>query len=191
VGSRGRRGLLNCIAFDDAPFERARRRLVPLVGVVFASLRLDGVLIGRIRQDGINSTGQIIRMVGESKFNEHINLIMLDGIAFGGFNVVDAFRLQRQLARPVLVVTRRRPDMEAIKRALEPLPSGARKWRLIQQLGPMEPCGSCWVQRVGLSREEAKEVIDFFSIYGNLPEPIRIAHLIAGAVGSGISKGRA
>jgi endonuclease V-like protein UPF0215 family len=159
--------------------------------VVFASLRLDGVLIGKIRQDGVNATGQIIRMVGESKFNEHINLIMLDGIAFGGFNVGDALRLQRELARPGRVVTRRKPDMDAIKRALEPLPSGARKWRLIQQLGPMEPCGACWVQRVGLSREEAEEVIDFFSIYGKLPEPIRIAHLIAGAVGCGISKGRA
>ncbi len=187
-----KRGLLNCIAFDDAPFERGRKRNVPLVGVVFASKRLDGVVMGRIRQDGINSTRTIIRLVQDSRFNEHINLIMLDGIAFGGFNVVDAKRLYRELNKPVLVVSRKRPDMAAVKRALlERIPSGEKKWRMISALGQMEPCRRCWVQRVGLGLEEAEAVIDFFTRYGNLPEPLRIAHLIAGAVGTGVSRGRA
>ncbi len=188
----GARGLCNLIAFDDAPFDRGSRASVPLVGVVYASLRLDGVVLGRIRQDGKNSTREIIRIVSESRFNGHINLIMLDGVAFGGFNVVDVRRLHRELERPVIVVTRKKPDMDAIRSALERrISSGRRKWQLIDALGPMERCCDCWIQRVGLDFEQASEVIRFFSVHGKIPEPVRVAHLIAGAIGRGESRGRA
>jgi len=42
---------------------------------------------------------------------------MLDGIALGGFNVVDVPLLRARTGLKVLVVVRRRPSLVAIRRA--------------------------------------------------------------------------
>ena len=70
-------------------------------------------------------------------------------------------------------------------------PGAARKWRLIERAGPMEPLRGVFVQRVGLSASEAGELIAGTTLHGNLPEPLRLAHLIAGGVTTGASRGRA
>ncbi len=183
--------LVNCIAFDDCPFPRNHRGDVKIVGAVFADLRMDGLLIGKVRKDGANSTRNIARLVASSKFFDHANIIMIQGIALAGFNVVDAKKLAAMLEMPVLVVSRRKPDMESIREALlSRVPGGGRKWRLVEQMGPMERCRRCYIQRAGLTFEEALAVIDRFTLYGNVPEPLRIAHLIAGALIKGASTGR-
>lgn len=82
--------------------------------------------------------------------------------------------------------------MEMIRKALlTRVPGGKRKWRLIEMAGPMESVGGVFVQRAGLSLELAGQVMCRFSSYGNIPEPLRVAHLIAGGVAAGESKGRA
>ena len=183
--------LVNCIAFDDCPFSRDHRGDVKIVGAVFADLRFDGVLIGKVRKDGANSTKNIARTVMTSKFFQHANLIMIQGIALAGFNVVDAKGLARILNIPVLIVSRKKPRLESIRRALfSKVPGGHRKWKLIEQMGPMEKCHRCYVQRAGLTFEDALGIVERFSIYGNIPEPLRVAHLIAGALARGTSTGR-
>jgi len=183
--------LVNCIAFDDCPFPRGHRGDVKIVGTVFADLRFDGLIIGRVRKDGTNSTENLVRLVRDSKFFQHANLIMLQGIALAGFNVINAMKLNRVLDISVLVVARKAPDMESIRNALlTRVPGGKKKWKLIESMGQMERCDSCYVQRAGLDFEEARAVVKRFSLYGNIPEPLRTAHLIAGAIGSGISRGR-
>ena len=185
------RRLSNLVAFDDGPFPRQHTGTVPVVGTVYADLRLDGVLVGRIRKDGCDAADILGQMVEESRFNGHIRLVMLQGIALGGFNVVDVFALQRRLTRPVLVVSRRRPDLAKIRRALlKHVPKGAEKWQIIERLGPMEPAGPVFIQRVGLAREDALETMRPVAVHGHVPEPLRSAHLIAGALVSGQSRGK-
>lgn len=187
-----RPGFSNVISFDDAPFDRRHRGDIPVVGTVFTGLRCDGILVGRVRRDGANSTARLAELVRESRFAAHPQLILLQGIALAGFNVVDLNRLQQRLGRPVLVVARHRPDLAAIHAALEKrVPGGARKWRLIKQAGPMEPLGKVFVQRAGLTLEEAREVMERLCVHGHLPEPLRLAHLVAGALVRGQSHGRA
>ena len=106
-------------------------------------------------------------------------------------NVVDIHALAAALARPVLVVARRAPRLGLIRDALARLPGGARKWRLIEQAGPMEPVRGVFVQRAGLSLVEARDLLAATTLHGNLPEPLRLAHLIAGGIVTGKSRGRA
>ena len=186
---QGRR-ISNVIGFDDAPFPRDHEGAIPVAGAVFAGLRLDGVLVGRIKRDGWDAWEQIERLVSNSKFKEHTQMIMLQGIALGGFNVVDVFSLHESLQLPIMVISRKEPDMAAIKRALYThIHGGQEKWLIIKKLGPMEPVGKIHIQRVGLSRDQAAELIHRFSVHSLIPEPIRIAHLIAGAIGHGESRG--
>jgi endonuclease V-like protein UPF0215 family len=180
----------NIIGFDDAPFPKDHTGKVKVVGAVFADQRFDGVLIGEVEKDGFDSAEVLARLVGDSKFAEHAQLVMLQGIALGGFNVVDVFALFKSLGLPVLVVTRREPDMDAVRQALlDQVPQGKQKWAVIEKLGPMEAVGDIYVQRVGLSLEEAADVVDRFSPNSHIPEPIRTAHLIGGALVSGVSRG--
>lgn len=162
-----------------------------MVGAVFSGLRLEGVLCGRVRRDGANATRNLAKLVAGSKFFDQLQLVMLQGIALAGFNVVDVHGLHAILDLPVLVVARRAPRMEAIRDALlGRVPGGARKWRLIERLGPMEPIAGVFVQRVGLTLTDADQVIRRSTTRGRIPEPLRTAHLIAGGIATGQSTGR-
>jgi endonuclease V-like protein UPF0215 family len=188
----GARVLTNVVGFDDGPFQRGRRGArVLLVGAVCARTRLDGVISGRITQDGRNATATLAALVRGSQFDRHVRAVLLNGIAFGGFNVVDIHALAAALARPVLVIARRAPRLALIRDALARVPGGARKWRLIEQAGAMEPLRGVYVQRAGLSLGEARDLLAATTLHGNLPEPLRLAHLIAGGVTTGQSRGRA
>lgn len=179
------------IGFDDAPFIRDHRGNVMIVGAVMSGPRLDGVVTGRVRRDGANATRQLAGLVSESRFSAHLQLVMLQGVALAGFNVVDVPALADQTGLPVLVIARREPDYQAIREALlQRVRGGSRKWTLIEQLGPMEPVAGVWVQRVGLTRDQAETLIRHTAIHGFVPEPLRMAHLIAGGVGTGQSRGR-
>ena len=181
----------NVVGFDDAPFSREFRGNVKLIGTVYAGLRFDGVLTGEIEKDGFDAARQLTLLIAGSKFNEHIQLIMLQGLTLAGFNVVDVFALHERLRIPVLVISRKQPDMISIRKALlSHIKDGRKKWAIIERLGEMEPAGSVFVQRVGISPEQSWTVIDQFSVHGNIPEPLRTAHLIAGALEGGQSRGR-
>lgn len=205
---------MNVIGFDDGPFPRTHRGDVLLVGAVCAGVRLDGVVSGKIRRDGADATRKMAALVEQSQFKGHLQAVLLQGIAVGGFNVVDVRGLSEALRVPVVVVMRRAPNLSSIRRALfsddppgRPRVAGAkRKWRLIQRAGQAEelsvrsttpPTGlrdrpqSLWVQRVGLSLDDARRLVESTTLHGHVPEPLRLAHLIAGGIGSGRSRGRA
>jgi len=211
---------VNVIGFDDAPFPREHRGDVLLVGVICSRTRVDGIVSGRIRRDGADATRRMVEIIRASQFGAHLQAVMMQGIAVGGFNVVDIHGLHAALKVPVLVVTRKAPDMPAVRRALfsddpvarPPVAGAARKWALIEKAGAMEkltpsrraqkreakrPTGIAtgtprlWIQRAGLSLEEAREIVADTTLHGNIPEPLRLAHLIAGGVTTGKSRGRA
>ncbi len=180
------------IGLDDAPFERGHRGRVLVVATAFAGLRLEGVLSTRVRRDGADATRALAACIGSSRYAAHTRLVMLQGIALAGFNVVDIHGLHEALGIPVLVVARRAPRLAAIRAALlDHVPGGARKWALIEKAGPMEATAGVMVQRAGLSLEHAGGVVQRLAVNGSIPEPLRMAHLIAGGVTTGQSRGRA
>ena len=162
-----------------------------MFGAIYSGLRLDGVLSGRVRRDGANAESKIAELVLTSKFAPQVQLVMLQGIALGGFNVVDLNMLHGDLQVPVLVVARRKPNLVAMRDALlNHVLGGKRKWKLIESFGEMESVAGVFVQRVGLSLKEADTVVRRFAVYSRIPEPLRVAHLIAGGATTGQSRGR-
>jgi endonuclease V-like protein UPF0215 family len=110
---------IRVIGFDDAPFEKRRGAPVNLAGIVCAQVRFEGMLWGEIKRDGDGATDAIIELLGNSKFADQVHIILTDGLAFGGFNLIDLPRLAEALGRPCVAVMRKLPDMDAIDRALE------------------------------------------------------------------------
>jgi len=179
------------VGFDDAPFDRAHRGDVAVIGAVFNRSRLEGVIKGKVRRDGANATDNIARLIERSRFGPSLQAVLLQGVTLAGFNVVDLPLLSERLGLPVVAVCRRKPDLAKIRRALlGSVRGGKRKWRVIERLGAAHKHGPIYVQHAGITWERAIALVDRFAINSHLPEPLRTAHLIAGAVARGESRHR-
>ncbi len=184
---------IRILGIDDAPFDKFKDsdKKVLVVGTIFrGGLYLDGVLSTSVAIDGTNSTQKLVQMINTCKFKPQLQCIILDGIALGGFNVVDIHQLYQKTKIPVLVVIRRYPDFKKIKETLLKLKM-KKKIRLIEKAGIPQKVRNIYVQTVGLDLKKIKEILDITCTRSFLPEPIRVAHLIAAGIVTGESKGNA
>ena len=122
------------IAVDHAPFAREHRGDVRVVGTAYAGLRLEGILSARVRRDGTNSARVLAAMIGGSRFASHTRLVLLQGIALAGFNVVNLRALHEALGIPVLVVARRPPRLASPRR--DPRRAARSCPRRSEEMGP-------------------------------------------------------
>ncbi|MFH1404251.1 MAG: DUF99 family protein [Candidatus Altiarchaeota archaeon] len=183
------------LGLDDGPFSRGDEEVI-VVGTVFrGGAWMDGVLSTRVSVDGLDSTDRIIELVNNCRFKD-IRVIMLDGLGFAGFNLVDIQRLNSETGLPVIVVTRDMPDFKEINSALDNLPDKSERWGCVEKAG--DPVGvetrnggSVFIQYSGIHLEDAKAIVKLSSTRSLLPEPIRVAHLIAQGIVLGQSRGKA
>lgn len=179
------------IGFDDAPFNKFKDKSVLVVGTFFrGGSYLDGVLSFKVRVDGNDSTKKLINAINKSKFKPQIQCIFLDGIAFGGFNVIDVKELNKKTKIPVIVVIRRKPDIAKIKKVLKKI-NMKNKIKLIDKAGSAKKVGDVYCQLIGLDEHKAKDILKIACTRSNIPEPLRVAHLIAAGIAKGESKGNA
>lgn len=159
--------------------------------LVVLSTRFEGMLWQTVTRDGFDSTKVLIDCIKASKFHPQINVILLDGIAFGGFNVVNLPLLASELSRPCIAVMRKQPDLSAIKQALQNLPKWEERWQLIQQAGQIYSIAPFYFQTQGTQPITAAAVLAKLTDQGHVPEALRIAHLIGAAIKTGESSRRA
>ena len=185
---------IRVLGIDDAPFERKDNEVL-LVAPFFRGGRLmDGLLSTKVERDGDDATVKIIEMVNKSKFSSQLQAILLDGIAFGGFNVVNIHSINKNTSIPVITIIRKYPDFSAIKATLKKL-GMEKKYQLMELAGDPQSVEvnktKIWFQHTGCTKETAEEIIRITTIHGNLPEPLRIAHIIGQGIVVGESRGRA
>src|SRR3954471_4110377 len=128
---------LRVIGFDDVPWRHRRTGAVGVVGAVCAGTRFEGMVYGTVRRDGWRATAALEALLLEGKFLPQIHLVLLDGIALGGFNVVDLPRLARTLPRPCAALMRKLPDLPAMERAAGRLPRPQARIALLHRAGPI------------------------------------------------------
>ena len=183
------------LGIDDAPF-RFSDESVPVVGVVVqAPSYIEGVLTTLAEVDGHDATDRITAMVRGSRYRAGLAMVMVDGTAVGGFNVIDVDALHAAVDRPVVTVTRKKPDLAAIEAALHRrFDDWAERLRAITR-HRVEALrtrhGTVWVTFVGATRTQVQEALVLTTVRGVVPEPLRVAHLIAAGIMRGESRGRA
>ena len=187
---------LRVVGIDDAPFESKGEGSTLLVGAVFrAGEWCDGVLSRKIKVDGMDATEKIISMINESRHSSQLRVILLDGITFGGMNTADIQKINKETGLGVVVVNRKMPDYEKIKKALDNFEDGKERWALVEKAGQMHEIEigehKLYIQVAGVKIEDAKEITELCSTRSHIPEPLRVAHLIARGVTLGESKGGA
>lgn len=181
---------IRAIGIDDAPFAAEDRR-VNVSGIVCAGTRFEGMLWTQITRDGWDATETLIAALAESKFLPQLHLLLLDGVALGGFNVVDLALLSEKLGVPCVTVMRKLPNLEAMRAAMTHLPEPGRRWALLERAGPIHEHPPFVFQVIGETPEVALAALEALTDRGNVPEALRLAHLIGAAVKHGESGRRA
>lgn len=183
---------IRSIGIDDGPFRRESRGNVIVAGAVYqGGSCFDGLLTTTIRKDGWNATERVSRMITGSKFWQQLHYILLDGIALGGFNLIDIERLHTDTGLKILVVIRRRPNLVAIEKAIQNLTLPERRMEILQRAGEIQKIGRLYCQLKGMGRGEAEELLKLTCTRSLIPEPLRAAHLITGGLIRGQSGKRA
>ncbi len=177
---------IRVLGIDDGGFLPHAKGMVDVVGVVFrGGYWLDGVMRTKVEADGTDATEKIASMIKGSPHHDQIRVVMLDGVTFAGFNVVDVKELSEKVRLPVIAVTREKPDFEDIKKALENLPEREKRWKAMENAGKIVEVhtqgteGSVWMQIAGISEKVAEKILKSTSTRSNLPEALRVAHIIA------------
>ena len=182
---------IRIIGIDDSPFDKFKDKKVLVVGVVMrGGLFVDGILSTKVSVDGDDSTKKLTRMINKCKFKPQLQCIFLNGIAVAGFNVIDVQELNKKTKLPVIVVIRKNPNIAKIIKTLIKI-NKKQKIKLLEKAGKVEKIDDIFVQLTGIDLEKARKILKIVCTRSLIPEPIRLAHLIAAGVVVGESKGRA
>ena len=186
---------IRLLGIDDSPFSFSDKYGI-IIGVVMrGGSYIECVLKSQVSIDGNDATLVCSEMIKNSRYKNQLRAVLLDGIALGGFNIVDIEKLFCDTNIPIITVTRDKPDFEKIKIALKKNFSDWKyRWDLISKgkLNELKTSHNpIYLKCVGINLNEAKEIIKLSTIRGAIPEPIRIAHLIASGIISGESYGKA
>ena len=185
---------LRVLGIDDSPFGFEDGLSLVVGALVRVPSYLEAVMKTEVTVDGADGTDRIIEMVSSSRYKEQIKVIMLDGVALAGFNVIDIEAVAESLGLPVLTVTRDPPDFDAIRSALRKhFDDWKDRFGLITRfpLKEMPTSGKPLLAAgIGLEWAEFQELVSASTVRGVVPEPIRVAHLVAAAMAKGESRGR-
>jgi hypothetical protein len=183
------------LGVDDGPFTWEDAQ-ADVVGVLTrGGAYVEAVMRTQVAVDGTDATQQLAAMFARSRYAGAVQCLMLDGVTLGGFNVVDLDALRSALEVPIMTVTRDPPDKPAIEAALRKhFPDAEERIELLQRhpLHRVETDHNpVWVKVLGMGIDDARDLVRRTTVRGALPEPLRLAHLIAAAYRQGESRGRA
>ncbi|MEM7553937.1 MAG: DUF99 family protein [Cyanobacteria bacterium P01_A01_bin.84] len=182
---------IRVIGFDDAPFIRGAGGNVNLAGIVCAGTRFEGMLWGEVEQDGLDATQNVCKLLLGSKFLPQLHIVLIDGIGFGGFNLVNLPELRNTIQLPCVAVMRRLPDLDAVKKAMIRLPHFEHRQELLRLAGNIYEYPPFVFQVCGEEPEIIAKVLENLTDCGKVPEALRLAHLISAAVIKGESSSSA
>lgn len=175
------------VGFDDS----FRGNFGCIVGCVTAGTLVEGFMYAEIEVDGLDVTDKIVTLIRKSKFRNQLKCIFLSGITFGGFNIADINRIWTETSIPVIVVTRKKPNFDEIFNALRNVSDTELRIEIIKRAGRLFKVDNVFIQLAGCDLKDAKIFVNASKLKGNLPECLRIAHLVASAIIHGESRGKA
>lgn len=182
---------IRAIGFDDAPFVRHQVAKVNISGIVCANTRFEGMVWGAVQADGEDATEIICQLLIGKKFLPQLHLVLLDGIGFGGLNLVDLPLLAQRLQLPCVAVMRKLPKLDKMKQAMSRLPNYQRRLLTLQKAGEIHAYPPFFFQVCGERPKIIAQALAQLTDQGKVPEALRLAHLVGAAVINGESSSQA
>jgi endonuclease V-like protein UPF0215 family len=166
-------------------FRQGQKRSV-LAGVVMRSDRVvDGVALGKTAVGGDDATSSILSLLRRFRRND-VNLIMVSGAILSLYNIIDVDALAARSKLPVICLTYK--ETAGIEGSIRRHFAEGAEAKLVayRRLGPrtgvmLHTGHRVFVRTSGLEKENVKPVLDAFTLQGSIPEPVRVAKLLARA----------
>lgn len=167
------------LGVDDASFSFEDKNTF-LTGVVYRGTDLiEDIRTLKIGIDSNTATEKLIQLHNSCNNPKQIKAVLTDGISFGGFNIIDLEKASREFEKPVIAVTKNRPDRERFRETMEKTENYEEIFEDLKD--PVEidlKDGNAFAQFYGCDEQEAKEIVKKSIIHGQVPEAIRIADMI-------------
>ena len=110
---------IRLLGVDDSPFT-FNEKYATVIGVIMRGGEyLESVLRTHVSIDGSDATNMCKEMIKHTRHRKQLRAIMLDGIAFGGFNIVDIQEVHLATDLQVITITRDKPNFDKIEIALK------------------------------------------------------------------------
>ena len=178
-------GLLRLVGVEDGSFRPFNRRTLGtclLCAVEMFGPKIEKVKVSPITVDGLDATSKLSEMLRDMDFEA----ILLGGITFAGFNIINVQQILKEYSRPIIIFIRDRPDNRAVREALEKhFDDWRERWDIIKSLGPVHSTRTrpdeppIYFEVLGASSQWAEEVLRLSAVLCRIPEPVRVARLIA------------
>ena len=158
-----------------------------LAGVVMrGDLIIDGIILGSCTVGGMDSTDKILAMWKKLNRND-INIILLNGCVISWFNVINLNTLHQKTNTPVICVTYE--ESEGIDEYFRKyFPKGwAERLEIHKSNGERKEIRvktgySVFVRSIGVDERHARNILNMFTLHGRIPEPLRVAKLLAHSI---------
>ena len=155
-----------------------------LAGVVMRrDLVIDGFVFGSATISGDDATDEILKMY-ERLGRPDISYLLISGIIISMYNMIDIQRIHQTLEIPIIGVTYE--DSQGIQDAIKHhFPENYEsKIKEYEKLGERKKISlhtsyDVFVRNEGCTIDEVKHLLDELTLQGSLPEPLRVAQLLA------------
>jgi len=155
-----------------------------LAGVVMRrDFIIDGFVFGKATLEGNDATDKILQMY-QKLDRQDISYLLISGIIISMYNIVDVKKISSSLNLPVIGVTYQ--DSSGIEEAIKQhFPNSYEtKLQAYKKLGPrhkvtLGTSSQIYTRNEGCTVEEASMLLNDLTLQGSIPEPLRVAQLLA------------
>lgn len=166
-------------------FQRNKEKSV-LSGVVMRrDFLIDGFVFDYTTIGGDDATETILRMIEKLK-RPDISYVMLSGIIISMYNIIDLQRIHESTKLPIMGITYK--DSKGIEDAIKshfknylPKLEQYKKIREGEKIC-LWTSYAVFVRRLGCSYVDVKKLLDTLTLQGSVPEPLRVAQLLANSI---------
>ena len=180
---------MRILAIEDGKLINSHNResRTILVGVKFRRLIIEDICFKEIMIDGLDATDKTLKIIEDVK---PIDLIILGGISYGGFNLINAADIWRKTKIPTIIFSKKKPDNMAVIRALmKHFPDWRERWNIIREtlkisrgiyeVKVKEKEEPVYIEPIGIKLKNAEQLLRKITVWGRTPEPIRVVNIIA------------
>lgn len=184
------------VGFEDGyfppPFKGSKGFYTVLASVLTENISPIDVYLSLIEIDGLDATEKALNILAYfKKEGKSFDIVLLGGITYAGFNIIDPVEVYEVYEVPVVVITQDKPRDKDVEKALrkhfidwkkrlmilKKFRSKAKVFKIVKGKTKL------YIQPLGIEPALAQEIVKTLIVKGTYPEPLRLAKHIATALG--------
>jgi endonuclease V-like protein UPF0215 family len=174
------------LAAEGGSFSKSADKTTQVAFLLTEGIQPRRLIMRRVEVDGLDATERLMETIEE--LDREVDVVMSSSIPIAGFNLLDPKKVLERFEIPSVFVLGERPDQGAVRAALK---KHFRDWKkrlaVIEGVGvfhklSLEGENPVLMECVGIKPAEAMRLVRRLIIFGRIPEPVRLARMVARAV---------